>query len=82
MLSLFEHQIHQDTVYTSSRRHSIHINRNSSIGLKQFLQSGVVTIDDVLHAQPSSDIREGHQCWLCCVPANISLLHKLKWCVL
>jgi len=46
-----------------------------------FLQSGVVTIDGVLCAQQSSDIREGHQCWLCCVPAGISLLRKLRWYV-
>jgi len=34
MPSLFEHQIHQNIIYTSNRRHSIHI--NSSIGLKNF----------------------------------------------
>ena len=51
MSSLLEHQIHQNIIYTSNRRHSIHINKNSSIGLiKTFLQSGVVKIDDVLHA--------------------------------
>jgi len=37
MPSLFEHQIHQNIIYTSNRRHSIHINKNSSIGLKTFL---------------------------------------------
>jgi len=42
-----------------------------------FLQSHIVTIDDVLHAQQSSDIRGGHQCWLCCAPGDISLLHQL-----
>ena len=47
-----------------------------------FSQSGVVTIDEVLHAQQCSDVREGHQCWLRCVPAGISLLHKLRWFVL
>jgi len=41
------------------------------------LQSGVLTTDEVLHAQQSPDVREGHQCWLCCVTASISLLHKL-----
>jgi len=50
--------------------------------LKNFLRSRVVTIDEVLIAQQSSDIREGHQCWLCCVPAGICLLHKFRWCVL
>jgi len=34
MLSLFEHQIHQNIIYTSNRRHGIHINKNSSLGLK------------------------------------------------
>jgi len=53
--------------------------KNSSVSLKTFLKSGVVTIDDVLYAQQTSDIREGHQCWLCCVPAGISFLHKLRW---
>jgi len=76
MPSLFEHRIHQNNIYTSNRRHSIHINKNSSIGLKNFLQSGVATVDNVLHAQQSSDIHEGHQCWLRCVQAGISLLHK------
>jgi len=41
-----------------------------------FLRSGVITIYDVLHAQQSSDIREDHQCWLCCVPDDVSLSHK------
>jgi len=36
MSSLFEHQIHQNTIYTSNGRYSIHINKNSSIGLKTF----------------------------------------------
>jgi len=78
----FEHQIHQNLIYASNRRHSTHINKSFTIGLKNILQSGVVTIDDGLHAQQSSDIREGHQCWLCCVPADTSLLHKFRWYVL
>ena len=62
---------------------SQHSHKNSSVSLKNFLQTGVVTIGDILHAQQSSDIREGHQCWLCCVPAaDISFLHKLRWYVL
>ena len=36
MPSFFEHQIHQSIIYTSDRRHSIHLNKNSSIGLKLF----------------------------------------------
>jgi len=65
MPSLFEHRIHQNIFYTSNKRHSIHINKNSSKGLKNFLQSVVATIDEVLHGQQSSDIHEGHQYWLC-----------------
>jgi len=34
MQSVPEHQIHQDIIYTSNRRHSIHTSKNSSIGLK------------------------------------------------
>jgi len=34
MPSLFEHQIHQNIVYTGNWRYSIHINKNSSIGLQ------------------------------------------------
>jgi len=54
--SLFEHQVHQNIIYTSYRRYSIHINKKSSMGLKkliadQLLQSGIVTIDEVPHAQ-------------------------------
>jgi len=30
------HQIHRNTVYASNRRYSIHTNKNSSIGLKNF----------------------------------------------
>jgi len=51
MPSSFEHQFHQNIIYTSNRRYSIHINKNSSIGLENFLQSGIIRIDDVLHAQ-------------------------------
>jgi len=36
MPSLFEHQIHQNIIYTSNRRYSIHINKNSCIVLKLF----------------------------------------------
>jgi len=61
MPSLFEHEIHQNIIYTSNRCYSIHIHKNSSIGLKNLLQFGVATIDKVLHAQQSSDVREGHQ---------------------
>jgi len=35
MPSLFEHQIHR-IIYTSNRRHSIHLNKNSSVGLINF----------------------------------------------
>jgi len=52
----FGHQIHQNIIYTANRRQSIHTNKNSGIGLKNILQSCVVTIDDALHAQQSSDI--------------------------
>ena len=62
-------------IYTSNRRHS----KNSRIGLKNLLQSGVVAIDHVLHAQQSSYIPESHQCWLCCALTGISLLHTLRW---
>jgi len=78
LLSLYENQIHKYIINTSSRRHSIRVNKNSSIGLEKCIQTGTVTINDVLHAQQSSDILEGHQCWLCCVPADISLLRKFK----
>ena len=43
MPSLVEHQIHQNIIYISNRR------------VKSFLQCGVATINDVLHAQ------QGHQ---------------------
>jgi len=36
MPSLLEHQIRQNIIYTSNRRYSIHINKNSSVGLKNF----------------------------------------------
>jgi len=36
MPSLSEHQIHQNITYTSNRRHSIHKNKNSRVGLKKF----------------------------------------------
>jgi len=76
MPSLFESQIYQNIIYTSNKRHSVHVNKNSSIGLKKFL---VLCRNNRRHAQQSSDIRQVHQCSLCCVPADISLLHKLKW---
>jgi len=62
MPSLLEHQFHQNINYTSKRGNSIHINKNSSIGLKNFftLWCCLVTMGDVLYAQQSSDIREGH----------------------
>jgi len=34
MPSSFEHQIHQIIIYTSNRRRRMHINKKSSIGLK------------------------------------------------
>jgi len=34
MPSLFEHQIHQDIIYISNRRYSIHINENLNISLE------------------------------------------------
>jgi len=37
MPSLFESQIYQNIIYTSNKRHSVHVNKNSSIGLKKFL---------------------------------------------
>ena len=51
MPSLFEHPIHQNIIYASNRRYNIHMNKNSAKDLKKFLQSGVVTIEDVQHAQ-------------------------------
>jgi len=57
---IFEHQVHQTIIYTSNRRYSIHTNKNSRIGLKNFLQSGVAKIEEVPHAQQTSDICERH----------------------
>jgi len=59
MSSLFERQIHQNIIYTSNRRHSIHT-KNLARASKTYLQPGVVTVDDILHAKQSSDIRDGH----------------------
>jgi len=36
MPSLFDHQIHQNNIYTSNGRYSIHKNKNYCIGLKTF----------------------------------------------
>jgi len=72
MPSLFEHQIHQNITYTSNRRHSMHINKNSSIGLTVWCRNNRRC------SACTTNICEGHQCWLCCVPTDISLLYKIK----
>jgi len=79
MPSLFEHQIHQNIIHTSNMGHSIHINKKSGISLKKFFTwSAVVIIDHVLHAQQSSEIREGDQCWLC-AHQLVSLCYIIRW---
>jgi len=84
MPSLFDHQIHQNNIYTSNGRYSIHKNKNYCIGLKTFFAvwSGVVTIDEVPHAQQTSDVRDGHHADMVPIAASIYLLHKLRWVVL
>jgi len=44
MPNLFEHQIHLNIIYTSNRRYSIHINKISSIGLKNFFTVWCINI--------------------------------------
>jgi len=139
----FEHQIHQNIIYTSDKLYSIHINKNCSLGLKnvftvwcrnnrrrspcnkaltfatvpsprgalvglapkQSTEPPQIEISNTINqwsinqifnvkphcnnAKPTYGRLSGdgsgswsHQCWLCCVPGDISLLHKLRWCAL
>jgi len=84
MPSLLEHQIHQSVIYTSNRRHSIHINKNSSIGLKKLFtvwclnnrRRSACTIK-LCHSRRSPML-----VYLRNRSADISLLHKLRWYLL
>ena len=54
----------------------------SSIGLKNVFTIWCPNNRSRSACTTNPDVREGHQCWICCVPVGIFLLHKLRWCVL